>query len=155
VEEENMLTNTDLIRMLVAGAVNGVILALIAYAAPRFTRQILYGVLVFAAAMYVVFAYNMNDSAPWFALELLGLVIYGAIGYRGLKGSPLWLAAGWVAHPLWDAALHFFGPGRPVAPVNYTIPCITYDFAVAAVIVWKTLGARASRSQSALRFSER
>lgn len=119
--------------LLVGGAVNGAILAALALAVPRLTRPILFSVLVFAAAMYVVFW--IPDASPeWLALELAGVALYGAIGYRGLKGSAWWLVAGWLAHPLWDIALHYTGPGHVFAPVSYTVPCLTYDLAVAAML---------------------
>ena len=117
--------------MLIGGAVNGSILALLTLAAPRLTRKLLFAVLVFAAAMYVVFAHGQG---AWLAIELVGVALYTAMGYRGIKGSAWWLVAGWAAHPVWDIALHYFGPGRTFAPVNYTVPCLTYDIAVAAVV---------------------
>jgi hypothetical protein len=46
----------------------------------------------------------------------------------------MWLAAGWALHPLWDAVLHYFGPGSSFAPVSYTIPCIRFEMLVAVYI---------------------
>ena len=57
------------------------------------------------------------------------------MGWLGLRRSPLWLAAGWALHPVWDIALHFFGPGRAFAPETYTIACLSYDLVVAGYIV--------------------
>jgi hypothetical protein len=54
------------------------------------------------------------------------------MGALGLRGSPMWLAAGWALHPVWDIALHYFGPGRAVAPETYAIACLSYDLLVAA-----------------------
>ncbi len=55
------------------------------------------------------------------------------MGLLGMRGSPYWIAAAWAVHPLWDVVLHFIGPGHAFAPVTYTIPCLTYDVAVAAI----------------------
>lgn len=129
----NFTLPPDAAQLLIGGAVNGAILALLALAAPRLTRRLLFAVLVFAAAMYVVFTVGSGEPSRWMAIELAGVVLYGAMGWRGLKGSPWWLVAGWVAHPLWDIALHFIGPGHTFAPVTYTVPCLTYDLAVAAI----------------------
>jgi hypothetical protein len=120
-------------QMLIGGAINGSVLALLTLAAPRLTRKLLFAVLVFAAVMYVVF-WHAHGSAAWLAVELLGIAFYGAIGARGIKGSAWWLVAGWLAHPVWDIALHYVGPGRSFAPVDYTVPCLTYDIAVAAIV---------------------
>lgn len=120
-------------QMLIGGAINGSILAVLALAAPRLTKRILFAVLVFAAAMYVVFTVGTEDASLWMLLELAGVAVYGAMGWRGLKGSPWWLVAGWAAHPLWDVVLHYIGPGHTFAPVDYTIPCLTYDLAVAVI----------------------
>lgn len=130
--------------MLIGGAVNGTVLALLALAAPRLTRQILFTVLVFAAAMYVVFWIPVA-SPEWLAVEIAGIAIYGAIGYRGLKGSMWWLVAGWLAHPVWDIAIHYFGPGRAFAPVDYTVPCLTYDVMVAAILAVRLAVSRSPR----------
>jgi hypothetical protein len=43
-------------------------------------------------------------------------------------------ASGWALHPVWDIALHYFGPGASFAPVAYTVSCLTFDLAVAAYI---------------------
>jgi hypothetical protein len=47
---------------------------------------------------------------------LIGVAIDGGMALRGLRGSAWWIAAGWARHPIWDVALHFFGPGRTFAP---------------------------------------
>ena len=66
--------------------------------------------------------------------ELAGVGIYGTMALRGLRGSPWWLAAGWAAHPIWDVALHYFGPGGSFAPEGYTITCLSFDLLVAAYV---------------------
>lgn len=134
--------------MLIGGAVNGAILAGLAMAAPRLTKKLLFAVLVFAAAMYVVFAAG-ELSPAWIAVEILGIGIYASLGWRGVNGSAWWLVAGWVAHPLWDVPLHYFGAGRHFAPETYTIPCLTYDLAVAALLaVWHVRGRQANSTVS-------
>ena len=120
-------------QMLIGGAINGSVLALLTLAAPRLTRKLLFFVLVFAAAMYVVF-WHSHGSAVWLLVELAGIAVYGTIGARGINGSAWWLVAGWLAHPVWDIALHYIGPGRSFAPVDYTVPCLTYDIAVAVIV---------------------
>jgi hypothetical protein len=129
----NLTLPSNVLRMLIGGAVSGAVLALLALAAPRLTRRLLFAVLVFAAAMYVVFTVGTEKMSVWIGIELAGVAIYTAMGWRGLKGSPWWLVAGWAAHTVWDVALHFVGPGHTFAPVTYTIPCFTYDLAVAAI----------------------
>ena len=124
----------SLTQMLAAGAVAGALFAVLAVLAPRLTRRILFLSLVYTSVMYIAFAAFSENAAQWIAIEIAGLVIYGGIAYRGLNGSVWWLVAGWLAHPLWDTALHIAGPGRAFAPSLYAIPCITFDIAVAAIL---------------------
>jgi uncharacterized membrane protein (UPF0136 family) len=125
--------------VLVSGAVNGAIFVLAAYAASRYTRQILAAGLVLAAAFYVYFAARSQMSAGWLATELLGVGVFGAMAIRGLRGSAWWIAAGWALHPLWDVPLHLFGPGHAFAPASYATACLTWDWVVAAVVALDAL----------------
>jgi hypothetical protein len=120
--------------VLIAGAVNGAIFVGVAYALSRYTRQILVAVLILAALFYVYFAARAHAGAGWLAAELVGVAIYGGMAWRGLRGSPWWIAAGWALHPVWDVALHLFGPGRAFAPASYATACLTWDLVVAAVV---------------------
>jgi len=90
--------------------------------------------LIIAAVAYVAFAIGAGESALWMVGELVGVGVYGAMGLLGVRGSPMWLAAGWALHPLWDVVLHYFGPGSSFAPIDYTIPCISFDLLVAVYI---------------------
>ena len=83
----------------------------------------------------MTFAHRAGESTSWLAAELLGTVLFGAVGLVGVWRSPLWLAAGWALHPVWDIGLHYFGPGRTFAPEPYAIACLSWDLAVAAYIV--------------------
>ena len=118
---------------LVGGAVNGTILALIAVAVPRFTRQILAAVLVVAGLFYVGFALEAHAGGAWLAAELMGVGIYGYAAVRGVRGSAWWLVAGWALHPVWDVVLHRAGPGHGFAPAWYTTSCLGWDLMVAGV----------------------
>lgn len=129
-----------ILRILIDGAVGGAVLCLAAFLLSRFTREIvgrllLFAVLIVAAGFYVYFALRSDESASWIALELIGIAVYTTIGAFGLRGSPMWLAAGWALHPLWDIVLHYFGPGHTFAPETYTIACLSYDWLVAGYIV--------------------
>lgn len=119
-----------------AGAILGAIFVGLAYALPRYTRQILVFGLIVAALPYVHFSVNANARPIWLATELAGVALYGAIAARGLRGSLWWLVAGWALHPVWDIALHYAGPGRAIAPDWYTIPCLGWDLVVAGVIAY-------------------
>jgi hypothetical protein len=128
------------LRILIDGAVGGAVLCLAAYLLSRFTREIvgrflLFAVLIVAAGFYVYFALRSGEGAGWIAVEVVGIVAYAAVGAVGLRGDPMWLAAGWALHPVWDVALHWAGPGRTFAPETYTIACVSYDLLVAAYIV--------------------
>jgi hypothetical protein len=124
---------------LIQGVVNGGVLAGVAFVLSRFTKDVAgRAVLAFwlfgAAAMYVLFAVRSGDGAAAVLGEITGVAVYGTVALRGLRGSPMWLAAGWALHPVWDIPLHYFGPGASIAPVQYTVSCLTFDLVVAAYI---------------------
>lgn len=130
--------------MMVGFLVNGLIQALtfvaVAFLLSRFTRDIvgralLAFVLFGAASTYVLFAVQAGEGGYWVMGEALGVGVFGGMGLLGLRGSPWWLAAGWALHPVWDVALHYFGPGAEFAPVAYTITCLSFDLLVAAYVV--------------------
>ncbi len=136
---------------LISGAIEALVLVAVAYLLSRFTkdivgRSLLAAFLFVAAAVYIVFAVRAGEGADWVVGEVVGVGIYGAMALRGLRGSLLWLAAGWALHPVWDVALHYFGPGGSFAPASYTITCVSFDLLVAAyVIVAYGLGSIAGR----------
>jgi len=125
--------------LLFNGAVASLQLIIISFLLSRFIRDVvgralLAIALIIAALAYVAFAIGAGEGALWVVGELVGVGIYGAMGLLGVRGSPMWLAAGWALHPLWDVVLHYFGPGSSFAPINYTIPCISFDLLVAVYI---------------------
>lgn len=135
------MTNSQLIvGLLVQGAVGAAVLIVIAFLLSRFTRDMvgrsLLVIFLFAAAgAYFGFAIAAGAGPAWTLAELAQVVVFGTMALLGLRGSPYWLAAGWALHPLWDAALHYLGPGRSFAPMTYAIACISFDLLVAAYIV--------------------
>ena len=124
----------DTVPMLLAGAVQGAIFALVALAVRPYTRPVLLAVLAVAALAYVGFAVRGGAGPAWVVAEALGVAVYVAVGARGLRGSLGWLAAGWALHPLWDVALHVVGPGAAFAPASYAVPCLTFDLVVAGAV---------------------
>jgi hypothetical protein len=92
----------------------------VAFLLSRFTkdlvgRSLLAFVLFGAAFTYVLFAAQAGEGGYWVAGELVGV--------------------GWAAHPVWDVALHYFGPGGSFAPDAYAITCLSFDLLVAAYVV--------------------
>src|SRR4051812_42580395 len=81
-------------------------------------RRILALGLIAAGLLYAIFAAT-SDASGWVALELIGVLVFSIFAELGLKRSVWWLAAGWAAHPLWDAGLHLSGVGAQVAPAFY------------------------------------
>ena len=128
-----------IVDLLLNGLVLSTVLIVVAFVLSRFTRDIvgrslLVIVLFIAALVYIVFAIRAGENSFWIVGELVGVSIYGTMGLLGLRGSPLWLAAGWAFHPLWDVGLHYFGPGYSFAPISYTIPCVSFDLLVGGYI---------------------
>jgi len=102
----------------------------------RARRGVLAGGLVVAALLYVAFAAWHGAAADWWAIECGGVLVFGALAGGGWRSSPYWLAAGWGAHPLWDAGLHLAGPGAGIVAGAYVFACIGFDLLVAAYCLW-------------------
>ena len=129
----------EIVGLLLDGVVASLQLIIVSFLLSRFIRDIvgrslLAIALLIAAAAYVAFAVGAGEGAWWVVGEFVGVGVYGAMGLLGVRGSPMWLAAGWALHPLWDVVLHYFGPGGSFAPIDYTIPCISFDLLVAVYI---------------------
>lgn len=129
-------SSSQLVLILVNGAVGGAVWAAIAHVVRSYTRHILAIILFAAAAFYVHFAAHADAGAAWITIELLGVLAFGAIAVAGVRGSAWWLFAGYAVHPVWDLALHTFGPGS-FAPGEYPIACLTWDWVVAAYVLWR------------------
>jgi hypothetical protein len=121
------------------GAIGGAVLVVIAFLLSRFTREIygraLLAIFLFAAAgAYFGFAVLAGAGPVWTLVELVGVIVFGAMALLGLRDSAWWLALGWALHPLWDVVLHYLGPGSSFASQPYAIVCVTFDWVVAAYI---------------------
>ncbi|MEM7501010.1 MAG: DUF6010 family protein [Pseudomonadota bacterium] len=108
----------------------------------RGSQRLLGRALVVAALVYVLFA-AVWGNAYWVAVEAFGVVAYSAFYWLSARHSPLWLAFGWLVHPVWDVFLHLAGPGAHVAPGWYAVACMSFDVTVAVYIF-----VRVNRSES-------
>ncbi|MEU1466227.1 DUF6010 family protein [Streptomyces sp. NPDC005727] len=125
---------------LINGVFQASTLIVVVWALSRWTRDgvsraLLAFVLCGAALTYVYFAAKADEGTGWIIAELAGVAFYGSLALRGLRGSPMWLAAGWALHPVWDVALHYVGPGHAFAPDAFAISCLSFDLLMAAYIV--------------------
>lgn len=122
---------------LLIGVVLGLVTIVYARSRGRNEKAVLGIGLGVAAFIYVCFALVWGNWA-WFIIELAGVPIYGLFYLLAVRVSPIWLAIGWAAHPIWDLFLHLKGPGHFVAPEWYAVACISFDFLVAAYILMRT-----------------
>lgn len=109
-------------------------------------RHLLGTGLVGAAVAYIMFALlwgrpNDDDAMSFSSviwLEVTGLFMYGSCYPLAIVfQSDLWLALGWVLHPMWDILLHWGeAQAAHVAPQWYVLTCVSFDVAVAGYIVW-------------------
>jgi len=122
---------------LLAGALLGALFVTFAARLPGGGRHLLAIGLFIAGTIYVLFALHALDRG-WIITEAIGALACGLIGWLGVRHSPLWLAAGWGLHPLWDVGLHLSGPGAGIAPAWYALVCASFDVIVAGY-VWLRL----------------
>src|SRR5688572_12597655 len=135
--QEVVVTPAQFSGALQEGVVLAVLLVAVTHLLRLCARSVLFLVLLIAAFAYVRFAVIGQAGPVWVSIEVLGLVVYGAIGWRGLDGSLWWLIAAWALHPVWDMALHYFGSGRSfVDPLAWPIPCLSFDLIVAGYLAY-------------------
>jgi hypothetical protein len=125
---------------LLLGFVGAVIFLSAARIASRIETQILAIGLVMAALIYAGFAVISHASPAWLATEGAGIVIYGTCAGLGWRFSSGWLLLGWLFHPVWDLALHFFASGAAFTPAWYALGCVSFDLVVAAYLCGRLLG---------------
>ena len=133
------MTSDVFLRLLIEGAIGGGLFVLIAFLLSLFVdevvgRSLLVILLFTAAGAYFGFAITSGAGRLWLLIELSHIIVFGTMALWGWKGSPRWLIAGWALHPIWDIGLHYYGPGRPVAPTSYAIACVSFDVVVALYI---------------------
>ncbi len=104
--------------------------------ARRAERRVFAWGLAIAALIYVGFVLAAGAGAGSLIAELLGVMLFGAVAWLGMRRSALWLAAGWAAHVGWDLLLHPL-TAAGYAPPWYVRACIGFDLAIAA---WIALG---------------
>lgn len=125
---------------LISGALNALVLVAVAFLLSRFAgevygRALLVIFLLLAGGAYFGFATAAGTGPVWLLAEVVQVLVIGAMGLQGLRGSPYWLAGGWAVHPIWDWPLHHLGPGSAFTPDSYAIACITFDWVVALYVV--------------------
>jgi len=139
VSEDLPVSAHQVARVLVEGAVLGLIVIALAHALRRYAAHLLFVVLLIAALVYVRFAIRADAGSGWILTEVAGVVVFGVMGWMGLRWSIWWLAAAWALHPVWDLGLHYFGSGTSfVDPLRYPIPCVSFDLIVAGYVAHLT-----------------
>lgn len=96
--------------------------------------------LVTAAVIYLFFGLAGGASAKWLAVESLGVIIYGAAAWVGLRRWISLLALGWAAHVAWDLLLHLSGAGAEYTPYWYPWLCLSFDVVIAAAVLVRGKG---------------
>jgi hypothetical protein len=102
---------------------------------PGRERRIYAAGLVIAALIYVGFGVVGGAGARLLAYEGLGILLYGAAAWGGLRGRPWLLALGWAAHVAWDVPLHLTGAGAEYTPSWYPWLCVSFDLVMAGAVL--------------------
>lgn len=123
------------IALLVGAALSLALVGLARRYPPGRERHVYAVGLVVTALIYVVFGVAGGAGARWLALEILGVLLYGAAAWAGLRGRPWLLAVGWAAHVAWDVLLHLSGAGSEYTPGWYPWLCVSFDLVVAAAVL--------------------
>ena len=103
--------------------------------------------LAVTALIYVLFPLIGGGGARALGLELLGVLLYGALAWAGYRKSATVLALGWALHALWDLSLHLNGAGAAYTPVWYPWGCLSFDLVVAGAVLIAAPPGRASAAR--------
>jgi hypothetical protein len=116
-----------------AGAVLAAAFAAVLARTGRRAERLGYGASLAAAALvYVVLAIGAGAS-EWLALEIAGVLAFGAFAVIGAFAAPWLLAFGWALHVLWDVPLHL-GEAGAFLPAFYPALCAGFDLVLAVAI---------------------
>ena len=126
---------TPMIALLLGTVLSLVLIGLARMYPPRKERLVYAVGLVITALVYVVFGVAGGASAQWLAIESLGVFLYGAAAWGGLRGRPWLLAMGWAAHVAWDVLLHLSGAGSEYTPHWYPWFCVSFDLVMAGAVL--------------------
>lgn len=125
-----------------AGVALATLVIALAYRLSRSPVRSLAVLLLIAALIYVGFAISAGAGAAGVLRELVGVALYGALAWAGVRLSAWWLAAGWALHVAWDIGLHLLGPAAGTAPQWYAHLCLSFDLAVAGWLAFQLLRRR-------------
>lgn len=125
----------DTVLWLIAGFLASLVLIFLVKDSSQEIQHRIFGYsLIIAALIYVCFA-ALDANVSWLIIESAGVVIYSCFFILSNKRGLYWLAAGWMLHPVWDAALHLLDAGGSFAPNWYAIMCISFDITVAGYLL--------------------
>jgi hypothetical protein len=88
--------------------------------------------LTFIAGVYAGFAL-LDARKREFAIELFGVLVIFALAAAALWASPVYLAAGYIFHGVWDALHHPKGI-QTVIPRGYAPFCLIVDVPIGVFI---------------------
>jgi hypothetical protein len=120
----------------IIGLILGAAYCAIGHRSGKMVKGIFGSGLIVAALIYLGFALRADASLNWYGIELLGVIVYGGLGLAGIRGSAWLLAVGWGLHSIWDAGVHYLGPGHALVPGWYAMACLSFDFTVAGYIAY-------------------
>lgn len=103
---------------------------------PAAARRVIAIGLVAAALVYIGFALPVGDRR-WLMIEAAGLSAFGAVAWLGSVAAG-WLALGWMAHVVWDVALHL-DRAQPLVGAWYPLGCVGFDLIVAGFVLGTVL----------------
>ncbi|HBG75152.1 MAG: hypothetical protein A2X25_13110 [Chloroflexi bacterium GWB2_49_20] len=133
---QNTTQRAHALRGLIIGIVGAVATVMIASLLPKPMALELLSI-VLGGIAFVYFGFVLMDGRKremFIEFGNIGLTI--ALALLGLWVAPYWLAAGYLAHGLWDALHHPRGIQTNI-PRWYIPFCLTYDWVVAGfILLW-------------------
>ena len=94
--------------------------------------------LIAVCFLYVGFAIRAENSETWIGFEMTAVAIFGSLAGMSIVGSPWFVVAGLLLHPVWTLYEHYFGAGQAFAPAPFVIATVGFDVATALYVAFMT-----------------
>lgn len=110
--------------------------------------------LIALSFLYVGFAFRAEEPGAWVGFEMTGVALFGTLAGMSIIGSPWWVVAGFVLHPLYAIYFHYIGAGSQFAPAPFVIANAAFDVATALFVAYAALRGPRGRAAVAGQTSE-
>jgi hypothetical protein len=98
--------------------------------------------LIAVSFIYVGFAIRSEEPSTWIGFEMTGVAVFGTLAGMSIVGSPWFVVAGFLLHPVWALYIHYTGAGSEFAPAPFVIANAAFDVVAGLYVAFMAFRAR-------------